>query len=257
MREALAQGRLKRITREWLAGKAASMDAVRAVQLGGRLGCLSACRHHGLWVPRDPYLHVAVNPGEGLPPNPPSGVQFHRLAARCSTAVLPLDEALAQVLQRHDVETGLIVLESAVNKGLLHQADAAHLLESLPTRKGAAAQFYSPTSQSGSETRLRLFFQRRRIPVTPQAVIPGVGRVDLLVGSSWIIEADSHAHHSARKDVMVDRFRDMNARIEGYDHDRLSFEQMWHTWDQTQDFLLARASTKQYLRPPRPLRGIA
>lgn len=255
--ELLAQGRLRRVARLWLAERLTSADAIRAVQLGGRLGCVSACRHHGLWVPPDRDLHVAINPRVTLPVNPPAGVRFHRLATPCPTAVLPLEAAVAQVVHRHDVETGLIVLESAVNSRRMHEADARHILSRLPTRKARAAQHFSPLAQSGSETRLRLFFQRRRIPVEPQAFIPGVGRVDLLVGRSWILEADSAAHHAAPQDVMVDRARDVNARIEGYDRDRLSFEQIWHTWPQTQEYLLARARTRHHLRPPEPLHRTA
>ena len=59
------------------------------------------------------------------------------------------------------------------------------------------------------------------------------------------------------QDVMVDRARDVNARIEGYDRDRLSFEQIWHTWPQTQEYLLARARTRHHLRPPEPLHRTA
>lgn len=78
--------------------------------------------------------------------------------------------------------------------------------------------------------------------------------MDLLVGRSWIIEADSAAHHGARQNVMVDRGRDMNSREEGFDRDRLSYEQIWHTWAHTGEYLLARARTRRHLRPPSPLR---
>lgn len=257
VKELLAQGRLTRVAPRWLADVSTPPEAIRAVQLGGRLGCLSACRHHGLWVPRDPDLHIALNPGTPVPAGPPPGVRFHRLATSCPRAVLPLEEAVTQVVHRHDVETGLVVLESAVNSGLMHQEEARHLLDRLPTRKAAAAQHFSHLAESGSETRLRLFFQRHRVPVQPQVFVPGLGRVDLLVGRSWIVEADSTAHHSAPQDVRRDRDRDMNSRLTGYDRDRLSYEQIWHSWAQTQEFLLARIREKRHLRPPRPLNDIA
>ena len=253
IKENLAQGTLYRAARQWFADQHTPTEPIRAVQLGGRLGCVSACRHHELWVPHDRDLHVAMNPGRALPVNPPAGVQFHRLSTPCATAVLPLEDAVAQVVQRHNVETGLIVLESAVNSGRLHPGDARHILNGLPARKARAAQFFSPLAESGSETRLRLFFQRRRIPVQPQARIPGVGRVDLLVGRSWIVEADSTAHHSARLDVRKDRARDVNAQEQGYDRLRLSYEQIWYSWEQTQLFLVSKLETKAHLRPPEPL----
>ena len=254
VRKLLDAGRMRRIRRVWLSDDRNSADAVRAVELGGRLGCLSACRHHGLWVPQDPDLHVALSPWESIPAFPGPGVQFHRLARSCPTAVLPLEDAVAQVVRRHDLETGLVVLESAVAEGRMLEGDARALIAELPTRKARAAQYFSPLAQSGSETRLRLFFQRNRIPVQPQAHVPGVGRVDLLVGRSWIIEADSDAHHSARQDVMVDRRRDLDSRVDGFDRDRFSYEQIWHTWDRTQDYLRKRIRTRRHLLAPVPLR---
>lgn len=250
----LAEGRYRTVRRRWLADGFTSEAAIRALELNGRLACVSACRLHGLWVPPDNALHVAVNPGRSRGTTTVEPVRFHRLERPSPTAVVPLDQAVAQVMRWHDLETGLIVVESAVNLGLMHESEARGLLDCLPRRKARAAQFFSPLAQSGSETRLRLFFQRHRVPVTPQAYVPGVGRVDLLVGRSWIIEADSQAHHSSRQDVLVDRTQDMNAGEAGYDRDRLSYEQIWETWERTQQWLLARLRTRRHLRPPSPLR---
>lgn len=224
--ELLDQGRLTRIDRGWYSNHKSPSAAVSAVRIGGRLGRLSACKVHKLWVPPQPDLHVMLDPGDRRPTGAVSGVQFHRLAAACPTAEAPLDQSVAHVLHRHDLETGLVVLESAVNGG--------HMSE--------------------SEARLRLFFQRRRVPVQPQAFIARIGRVDLLVGRSWIIEADSAAHHSASKDVARDRERDLHAREFGYVRDRLSFEQIWHTWERTCLRLQAVLRTGRHLQAPVPLR---
>lgn len=254
---ALEMGRLRRVRRGWFAGPHTPEAAVRAIQLGGRLGCLSACRLHGIWVPRHDDLHVVLNPGVNMPPVPPTGVQFHRLAENCPAAVVPLSDAISQVLHRHDEETGLIVLESAANRGLLSESDARCLLADVPMRGRLTGQHFSPAAQSGSETRLRLFFQRRNVAVQPQAYIAGVGQVDLLVGRSWIIEADSAEHHSAPRNVRVDCERDVNARLLGYTRDRLSYEQVWVTWEHTQEFLVAVLRTRRHLRLPDPRRYTA
>lgn len=253
--ELLRQGRLRRIRRGWFAQASTPEAAVRAVQLGGRLGCLSACQAHGLWVPHHTELHVALNPGARAPSPHPAGVAFHRLGKACGEAVLPVVVAVAQVLHRHDEETGLIVLESAVNRGLIHDADARHLLATVPLRARRTAQHFSPLAESGSETRLRLFFQRIGVPVEPQALIPGVGRVDLLVGRSWILEADSQAYHSSSRQVATDRSRDLQSRIGGYVSDRLSYEQIWFTWEHTQQWLLDMVRTRKHRRAPVPLRS--
>lgn len=249
----LEQGRLRRVRQGWYADAFTPEAAVRAVQLGGRLGCLSACEVHGLWVPPHSGLHVVLNPGAKPPALPPNGVQFHRLGTPCATAVAPLEESVRHVLHRHDEETGLVVLESAVDKKLLHEADARHLLTGVSSRNRVLDQRFSASAQSGSETRLRLFFARLRVPVRPQAFIAGIGHVDLLVGRSWIIEADSQAHHSAPRDVDVDCARDLTARRLGYARDRLSYKQIWLTWASTQEWLLVMLRTRKHLRPPAPL----
>ena len=251
LRSLVATGRLRRVARGWYADAYTPDLAVRAVRAGGRLGCLSACEAHGLWVPRDLDLHVVVAPGQRLPTVPPPGVIFHRVASPCPTAVTPVAESAAEVLRRHGEESGLIVLESAVNRGMLFESDARQILREVPTRSQRSEQHFSPLAQSGSETRVRLFFQRRRVEVHPQAFIPGMGYVDMLVGKSWILETDSRQHHSAPRNVAIDCDRDMHARVLGYHRDRLSFEQVWETWEQTQEFLLATLRTRRHTRPPR------
>lgn len=246
-------GRLRRVGRGWFATPMAVADAERAIQLGGRLGCLSGCKSHGLWVPEQPDLHVVVPTGMPMPA-PRSQVQFHRWAGRCSAAVADLADCLAQVLHRHDPETGLIVLESAVNLGQLAEADARALISGAPARNRRGLQHFRLGAMSGSETRLRLYFQRRRIPVLEQAFIPGVGSVDLLVGRSLIVEADSQSHHGKEADVHLDRERDLEARQLGYDSVRFSPRQLWQLWDRTQTFLAGVISTGRHLRPPDPMR---
>lgn len=253
LRELVASGRLRKVKRGWFADPFTPDDAIRALELGGRLGCLSACRAHGLWTPPQTDLHVMLNPGAPVPTLPPPGVRFHRLVAACSTAVASVDASIGHVLHRHDIETGLVVLESGVNSGLVHEADARQLLSTVPLREPRKAHHFSPLAQSGSETRLRLFFQGLGVPVRPQAFIAGVGHVDLLVGRSWIVEADSAAHHSAPRDVAVDCDRDLVARELGYARDRLSYEQIWLTWDRTKASLAATVRTRRHLVPPRSL----
>ncbi|MGI5952427.1 MAG: type IV toxin-antitoxin system AbiEi family antitoxin domain-containing protein [Brooklawnia sp.] len=254
LKHLMAAGQLRRVRRGWYANVFSPDDAVRAVQLGGRLGCLSACKWRGIWVPQHNDLHVMLNPGARKPSGGIQQVQFHRLARACTVAVAPALESLGHVLHRHDAETALVVLESAVNLGLLHEAAARQLLSSAPARARGSVQYFSPLAQSGSETRLRLFFQRRGVAVQPQAFIPDVGQVDLLVGKSWIIEADSKAHHSAPRNVSIDCERDFNARALGYTRDRLSYEQIWQSWPRTQQWLSAVLAGRRHLRQPIPLR---
>lgn len=251
LKQELSVGRLRRIGRGWFAEPFADSEVVRAITLGGRLGCLSGSRAHGLWVPPDSHLHVVVNPGVAVPRSQ-SGVQFHRLDSFCADALASVDQCLGQVIQRHSPEEALVVLESAVNLELVAPADARALINAAPVRKRRALEHFQLGAQSGSETRLRLFFQQRRVKVKSQAFIPGVGRVDMLVGRSWIVEADSHAHHSAGFNIEVDRDRDLNAWELGYERTRFTYQQIWWSWERTQQALLAGLASKRHLRPPKP-----
>lgn len=46
-----SMGELTRVARGWYALPFANDQVMRAIRLGGRLGCLSGCDFYGLWVP--------------------------------------------------------------------------------------------------------------------------------------------------------------------------------------------------------------
>ena len=251
LNELLSSGRLTRLRRGWFAGALADPNAVRAIRLGGRLGCLSGCRAHGLWVPPGNDLHVIYGAGRKTP-SPLDGVQFHRLSTPCNQALADVDQCLAQVIRFHDPESALVVLESAMDRRLISEADARGLIRAAGSVKAKALAHLRTGAQSGSETRVRLFLQRRRIPVRAQVHLDGLGRVDLLAGRSLIIETDSDAHHSSAEAQTRDRGRDLRAWEMGYQFVRLGFTQVWHTWDHTQQVLGSILRSGIHLKHPQP-----
>ena len=142
-----------------------------------------------------------------------------------------------------------MVLESAVNGGRLHAAEARAMISAATQRNRRVLDFFDPAAESGSETRVRLFLRRHRFPVQSQVLIPGVGRVDLLVGRSLILECDSVAHHS---DPTADRRRDLDSYALGFDTRRLSYEQVHVSWNSTQQALLSQLRSGHHLRPALP-----
>jgi very-short-patch-repair endonuclease len=161
-----------------------------------------------------------------------------------------LVDCLRQVLHFHDVETSLIVLESACNLRLVSSAMVTELIHECPPRRARLLARFDPRAESGTETRVRLFLVRLGYPVRPQVVIQGVGRVDLLVGESLIIECDSRAHHTGETNYRADRARDLNATASGHHVVRLTWEQTFLTWPTTKSLLLMHLRTRRYLRPP-------
>lgn len=238
-------GELRRIRRGWYATDGADPLIERALKAGGRLGCLSGCRHHGVWVPPSSRLHVVY--GRGTDPIARKGFVAHPYIAPCPLgAVWPLGDCLRQVASRHSVEDAMIVAESAVNLKLVTEAEARWALGGLPSKYLHYRERLSP-AQSGSETRVRLFFVQRRIPVRAQAKIDGVGIVDLLVGDRLIIECDSQAHHG-ETNYENDRRRDLAARDLGFTTLRLSYQQIWKHWKATQQSLTQEIRTRRHLR---------
>lgn len=243
LRMALDDGRLQRIAMGWFATPLASSNVVGAIRAGGRVGCLTGCALHGVWTPHQRRDHLILPKGKARV----RGVEAHRAATLPRTAVYPLADCLEQVARHHDPESALMVLESAVNGGKLPVSDARAIIAGMPEHKRRSLDFFDPRAMSGSETRVRLFLQQHRFPVRPQVFVPGSGYVDLLVGRSLIIECDSVAHHS---DPTLDRDRDLNNRLLGYDSLRLSYPQIHQSWPQTSAMLLSVLRTRHHLKPP-------
>lgn len=246
----LDQGGLRRLRKGWFATPRASPAVTKAVSMGGTLGCLSGCSEHGIWTPNPVGLHVMLNPGVPVPRA--NGAELHRLKEPSRLPLAPVKTCLQQCISRHSPETGLIVVESALNLGLIREADARELIAAAPVAKRGGLAHFMPGAGSGSETRVRYFLQQRRFRVRPQVFIAGVGRVDLLVGRSLIIECDSQRHHSSPDRYRVDRSRDLSSRDLGYSTMRLSYDQIWYQWERTQRSLLAELSTGNHRRAPIP-----
>lgn len=94
---------------------------------------------------------------------------------------------------------------------------------------------------------------RKRGVKVVQQFSPIAGRfADMLIGKSWILECDSVAHHMGRVEFENDRHRDLLFRSLGYEVTRLSYQQIWYDWENTQKHLIAILKQRRYLRRPSP-----
>ncbi len=241
----LREGIIQRSARGWYASPLADPTVVRALEVKGHLGCLSGCRFYGVWTPPTNKLHVVYEAGDR--PLPASGVLFHAANQPSpQQAVWPLRDCLDHVLHRHSTEDALIVIESAINLLLVSSAEVHSLCSARPV-PGEKVRHYLSVAESGSETRVRLFFRRRNVKVTPQVWIEGVGRVDLMVGDRLIIECDSAAHHGSPAQQERDRHRDLMARALGFDTIRLTYHQIWDDWENTQALLSRELKRRRHI----------
>lgn len=235
-KQQLADHKLQLIRQGWYAEEGADSDAVRAIRHRGQVGCISGCDKYGLWIPPQyrEELHICLTNRDGIDSRlAKRGIIAHRGGDPELRVLRPLEDCLNDVIKHHDAETALILLESALNFKLISFEEGQALISKQPAYKQRQLRFFTPGAQSGSETRVRLFFDKRGVKARAQEKIKTVGRVDILVGRSLIVECDSWTHHSSNLDRHNDWTRDLNARNLGYDVIRLSYEQVWHQWDDT------------------------
>lgn len=238
---ALERGALKRLRGGFYAWPDAPAGVVAALERGHRITCVGALALYGFWVPWSREPHEAARRCTSAPtpeddsstPDAPK-VVLHGPALRAwpdDHPVLPLPVALEHAMHCLDADGAAVVLESGLHQGLIGEDEARGACRSLSARRRRAIFPLSRTAESGTETIVRRALQRRGVTVRPQVWIPGVGRVDLLVGERLIIECDSITHHATPEQYRADRRRDLEARRRGYIVLRLTYADVTTTWD--------------------------
>lgn len=244
-------GDLRRLSRGWYATSDADPRVAEAIRFRARVGCLTGCDLHGVWVPPTPRSHVLA--GSKRLPLLPSHLLWHPWGeTQPNQPIFPLQDCLQQVLHRHDAETALICLESAANRRLISVDEATALIASAPVKRRSALRFFDPKAESGVETRVRLYLQRRGVAVDSQVQIPGVGRADLVAGS-LVIECDGRRYHSEDDAFDRDRERDLQTMRAGHRWLRLSYSQVFSRWASTQEALSDILQTRRHRSKSKPV----
>jgi very-short-patch-repair endonuclease len=283
-----AQGTEQPVVRRWLRNGAVSSiqpwyataeappGIVELLQLGVRPTCLDSASLHGLWTPPHPGTHVfrprllvadgALVGVKALPVRRRKGkvitlaeeqdLVLHGPALRSwptDDPVPELDLVLRHAALCLPVATAAVLFESALNRRRLSQREADRILAALPQRIRRPLSRIRADAESGTETAVRWWMETRQFPVRPQVLFPdGRRRMDLLVGPSWVIECDSREHHDDPLSYAEDRARDLYLASHGYRVTRLSWEQVFLQWEETQRVLLAMLRRGDHLEPPRP-----
>ena len=243
----LAVGTLRRAGR-FFVSRTEDDAVVEALALGLRPTCLTAAEHHGLWVPPGTGTHVYGRRRIELP-DEHIGHGWHRTWPEPSAIASPalLIEHASRCLDPLDVG---ILADSALRQGKLHENQVDAIRTRVPRPVSRVLARASAAAESGTESKVRLYFQLRNIPVRTQVEIPGVGRVDLVVGRRWIIECDSKAHHTGESSYEYDRERDGGALQLGYFTTRLTHRMVFAEWLRTQDRLEEITASRQHLVDP-------
>lgn len=267
---------------QWYVTPEAPADLVALLEQGVRPTCLDAAALHGLWIPRGSGVHAyrprvidAPEPGphmlplrrwvdpmtnELVPfPEPDNGwprsrlqpLVFHgpRMRAWPGTDPVPgIMQTLDHAARCLPTVKAAILIESALNKSALHRPELEALLAGLPERFRTPLSRVRSDAQSGTETAVRWWLEGLRVRVRSQVQLLPDTRVDLLVGTNWVIECDSREFHDAPDQYREDRRRDLALASRGYRVTRLTWEQVFLEWAVTEQTLLTMLHRREHRR---------
>lgn len=269
---------------QWYVTAEAPADLVAMLAHGVRPTCLDAAALHGLWIPPHPGTHVfrpratpiaqatgellipirrrtdpttgdmLTEPARESRPRMPQPLALHGPRLRAwpdDHPVPPLTQVLDHAARCLPMVKSAILIESALNQRKLDSVELADLLAGLPQRLRIPLSRVRCDAQSGSETAVRWWLEGRRVPVRTQVHLLPDARVDLLVGANWVIECDSRQFHDDPHRYREDRRRDLALAALGYRVTRLTWEQVFLEWNQTEQMLLAILHRREH-RPARP-----
>ena len=267
---------------QWYVTEEAPRDLVDLLALGVRPTCLDAAALHGLWVPPGDGTH-AFRPRVVEPPEPVPHVRpIRRRRVPGSNELVPLSDVggsrwtsspeplvlhaprlrswesadpVPGILQTlHHAARCLptvkaaILIESALETGLLSDHDLGTLLAGLPQRYRRPLARVRGDAQSGTETAVRWWLEQRCVTVRSQVqLLPGI-RVDLLLGTNWVIECDSRTFHDDPHQYQKDRRRDLVLSARGYRVTRLTWEQVFLHWEDTARMLQTMLRRREHGR---------
>lgn len=275
VRRWLRRGQVTSVQPWYVTGEAPA-GIVQLLRLKVRPTCLDGASLHGLWTPPFPGTHV-FRPRRRHADDELAGVSAFPVRLR-KGAIMSLDEKEPLVLhgptprswEDHDpvpsldlvlthashclpVDKAAVLFESALHRRLLSRPAAERIIAALPQRARRPLARIRADAESGTETVVRWWLESRGFPVRPQVRFPdGRRRMDMLVGRSWAIECDSREFHDTPLGYDEDRARDLYLVSHGYRVTRLSWEQVFLHWEDTQRMLLAILRRGDHLDPPRP-----
>ena len=241
---ALAARRVSRPRRGWLAAPEADRDQLRAIAIGGRIGCVSALRRFGVWSGSDECLHLHVPrtasrliPSVAAPDVANVGV-WHpsvsertrrsravRLAspddtprihwarefapARALDWIVSPHAALAAAVRCLDAEHASAAIDSALHERVLSRREIDAMLASLPERSSALVDRFTGSPESGVESLFIRRMSRAGFHIDPQLDLAGFGRYDGLIDGCVLFEIDGRGFHSGASEFFIDRDRSL------------------------------------------------
>ncbi|MDR6904368.1 very-short-patch-repair endonuclease [Agromyces sp. 3263] len=260
---AVRAGSLTRLRRGWYGWAGISPALAAAVRHGGALGCISVLQEHGLWILGEhPHVHVAMRPNGQSLPHPGCRCVLHWNAVPRSGGRVSLRTALAQALGCIGAEEFFVALESAMRRRAIDGLELAALRQDVPADRRWLVDLARWDADSGLESLLRLRLHALGMTLRSQVEIPGVGRVDFVLGDRLILEVDGRLNHEAPPKRHKDLIRDAVAAAHGFDTLRFDSALLVYDWPLVEAAILAKlelglhVSVRPRSRGRRARRGI-
>jgi very-short-patch-repair endonuclease len=240
LRRAVETGTVTRIRPGVYADPSLSAPIRSALRHGGVLACVSVARQLGLWVlPLDDVVHVSLPPHGHAHPHEGCRCVQHWNALESSRTAVSLIDALLQIRGCHGEDAFFATLESALHAGVLDEVGRDALRERMTESARWLVDLARSDADSGLESLLRLRLHRLGLELHTQMEVPGVGRVDFVVGDRLIIEVDGMAGHDDEPSRHKDRLRDAVAAAHGYLTIRFDYALVVHDWPIVEDAVRA------------------
>jgi hypothetical protein len=244
---AVKGGHLIRIRRDHYALPGIARPIEQAVRVGGKLGCVSALRHLGIFALNPPATHIQLERDASRCRHPDDRRQS--LTTRRSGTVLhwhdSLDpgagnefcvgvmDALADTIQCQPKWLAIASIDSALHQQLI-DVDQVPDLFAHAMGKRSMVSLIDGRAEAGQESVLRGICHEAGWSYEIQVSFEGVGRVDTVVEGCVVAEADSRLAHDGWRLHVKDRNRDLALAALGLPSIRPVFNRIIHTPDDVQ-----------------------
>jgi len=239
---AVRGGHLIRVRRDHYALPGLSRPIAQAVRVGGKLGCVSALQHMGIFAIKPPTTHIRLDREASRCRNPDD--RRRPLTAHRSGTVLhwgdlaePTDandvcvsvmDALADVVHCQPKWLAIASVDNAIFQGFIEPYQVHDLFVGSAAKRGMA-RLVNGRAEAGQESVLRGIAHEAGWDYEIQASFEGVGRVDTFIEGLAVAEADSRLAHDGWSLHVKDRNRDLALAALGFPSVRPVFNRIIYT----------------------------
>jgi very-short-patch-repair endonuclease len=248
LRDAVTAGALSRLREGVYCHPATAPDLRDAAAHGGIPACVSAAAALGLWLMPYEGLHIAVPMRGRVHRHPACACRVHRSSGPAVFGTRePAAQALQAILRCQGDEAFVVALESGLRRGVVGSSERAALRRRVPAGRRWLVDFARCDADSGLESLVRFRLHAHGIAVRSQVEVPGVGRVDFVIGDRLIIEIDGKGNHEAAPRRHRDLVRDAIAAGLGFETLRFDYAMIMHDWPTVLAVVIAKIEARAHL----------